>query len=65
MSIEHPQTPRQRGVQPGLYRVEVSKMVDGKETIPSKYNTETTLGVEVAQGSPVMIMGAQFELKSE
>jgi hypothetical protein len=52
-------------VQPGLYRVEVSKMVNGKETIPSKYNTETTLGVEVAQESPAMIFGAHFDLKSE
>jgi hypothetical protein len=65
MSIEHPQVPGMRGVQPGLYRVEISKMVNGKETIPAKYNTETTLGVEVAPGSPVMISGAAFDLKSE
>jgi hypothetical protein len=65
MSIEHPQTPGLRGVQPGLYRVEISKVVNGKESIPPKYNTETTLGVEVAQDSPAMIYGAEFELKSE
>ena len=33
------------GVAPGLYRVEITK---GSE-IPAKYNTETTLGQEVAQ----------------
>jgi hypothetical protein len=65
MTIEHPQTPGLRGVQPGLYRVEVSKMVDGKEIVPAKYNTQTTLGVEVAQDSPAMIYGAVFDLKSE
>ena len=65
MSIEHPQTPGLRGVQPGLYRVEVSKMVGGKESIPAKYNTATTLGVEVAQGSPAMNAGVKFDLKSE
>jgi hypothetical protein len=66
LSIEHPQRPGLRGVQPGLYRVEISKMVNGKETLPSKYNAETTLGVEVAQDSVSMIQGgAEFELKSE
>ncbi len=66
MSIEHPPTPGMRGVQPGLYRVEISKMVDGKETIPAKYNTQTTLGVEVAQDSATISQGtAVFELKSE
>jgi hypothetical protein len=36
------------GMQIGLYRVKVSKIVGGKETIAAKYNTETTLGQEVA-----------------
>lgn len=36
------------GVRPGMYRVAVSMLdAKGKETIPSKYNTETQLGVEV------------------
>ncbi len=66
MSIEHPPAPQYRGVQQGLYRVEISKIVNGKETIPSKYNAETTLGVEVARGAPGMAQGSvPFELKSE
>jgi hypothetical protein len=37
------------GVQPGYYRIEVSKVNDaGKETLPARYNTATTLGQEVA-----------------
>jgi hypothetical protein len=36
------------GMHIGLYRVKISKMVGGKETIPAKYNTDTVLGQEVA-----------------
>jgi hypothetical protein len=36
------------GVQIGLYKVRISKLADGKETIPAKYNSATTLGIEVA-----------------
>jgi hypothetical protein len=64
-TIEQPQTPGQRGVQPGFYRVEISKTAGGKETLPAKYNTKTTLGVEVAPDSPVVLSGAVFDLKSE
>jgi hypothetical protein len=36
------------GVQPGLFRVQVSKKnADGQEMIPARYNQDTTLGVEV------------------
>jgi hypothetical protein len=36
------------GVQPGLYRVQVSKMnASGQETIPARYNQDTILGAEV------------------
>jgi hypothetical protein len=36
------------GVQPGLYRVEISKKnAGGQELIPACYNQETTLGAEV------------------
>lgn len=31
----------------GLYRIEVSRNTGGKETIPARYNTKTTLGFEV------------------
>jgi hypothetical protein len=33
----------------GIYKVKISKMDAGKETIPAKYNESTTLGQEVAQ----------------
>lgn len=37
------------GVYAGVYRVEVSKKnAQGKETLPSRYNTATTLGQEIA-----------------
>ena len=35
------------GVNPGFYRIEVSKVLGGKETIASRYNAQTELGVEV------------------
>jgi hypothetical protein len=37
------------GLQAGIYLVRVSKIVGDKETIPSTYNTETTLGQEVSK----------------
>ena len=43
-----PADPTVQGLSPGFYRVEITK--DG-ENIPAKYNTETTLGAEVASGS--------------
>jgi hypothetical protein len=37
------------GVQPGFYRVEVSrKSASGQETIAARYNQNTTLGIEVS-----------------
>ncbi len=38
----------------GLYKVRVSKAVNGKETIPARYNIETTLGQEVSYDDPGM-----------
>ena len=40
------------GVHLGLYKVLVSKVIDGKETIPAKFNTATTIGIEVAPTAP-------------
>jgi hypothetical protein len=40
------------GIQIGLYRVKISKMVGGKEIIPAKYNVNTTIGQEVAPDVP-------------
>jgi Ca2+-binding EF-hand superfamily protein len=36
------------GVQPGIYKVRISKITSDQETIPSRYNTETVLGQEVS-----------------
>jgi hypothetical protein len=54
------------GVQLGFYRVRISKEVAGKEAIPAKYNTETTLGQEVAPDDPSIMaqkMGFQLDGK--
>ena len=47
------------GVQCGLYRVEITK---AGANIPAKYNTETTLGLEVAQGNSPGPAGIVFDL---
>ena len=36
-------------VQPGLYRIEITHP---SKTIPAKYNTQTTLGIEITSGNP-------------
>ena len=36
------------GLQLGFYKIRVSKKVNGKEMVPEKYNTATTLGHQVA-----------------
>jgi hypothetical protein len=41
-----PQTPP--GAHMGFYKVKISKIVNGKETIPARYNEQTILGQEVA-----------------
>ena len=52
------------GFPPGLYRVRISKTVNGKETIPARYNEETTLGQEVANDAEGMERTLQFRLHS-
>jgi len=54
-----------RGVGLGLYRVRISKKVDGQETIPARYNTETELGVEVAQDNGNLTGDCFFKLSSK
>ena len=51
------------GVACGLYRVEVS-LVDagGKETIPAKYNAQTTLGCEIGPSAADSREGLEFKL---
>ena len=46
----------------GFYRVEISKKEGGAETIPAKYNTQTTLGQEVAQDADGIFEGIVFDL---
>jgi hypothetical protein len=50
------------GVACGLYRVEISKLADGEETIPAEYNSQTTLGVEVAEDAGAGEGMVQFDL---
>ena len=58
-----PQTPS--GLQLGFYRVQVSKIVNGKETIPAKYNTETILGQQATGDDPAVLgRRIRFDLKS-
>jgi hypothetical protein len=38
----------------GLYKVRISKSVNGRETLPARYNTETILGQEVSYDDPGM-----------
>jgi hypothetical protein len=40
--------PDENGVHLGFYRIRVSKKANGKETIPTRYNEKTELGVEIA-----------------
>lgn len=40
------------GMHLGLYKVKISKKVNGKETIPAKYNENTLLGQEVLPSVP-------------
>jgi hypothetical protein len=51
--LEISSDPDERGVHLGYYRVEVSKSgPDGKEQIPSGFNTETELGTEITRDDP-------------
>jgi hypothetical protein len=50
------------GLYCGMYRVRVSKQQQGRETIPARYNTETTLGFELARDVPGLSK-IQFDLK--
>ena len=53
------------GVHFGLYRVRVTKSAGGKETLPARYNAETTLGQEIAYDDPGMAKNdCRIELES-
>jgi hypothetical protein len=54
------------GAHIGLYKVRVSKIVNGKESIPARYNTETILGQEVSFDDPaIKNRNMNFALKSK
>jgi hypothetical protein len=53
------------GIHPGIYRIEVSKKnASGTETVPAKYNSETTLGIEARMGNPKLFNGLTLNLSS-
>jgi hypothetical protein len=53
------------GVHFGLYKVRISKQAGGRETIPARYNTATTLGQEVSYDDPaIKNNNLAFALKS-
>jgi hypothetical protein len=53
------------GVHFGLYKVRISKKTNGREIIPARYNTATTLGQEVAYDDPgILNNNLAFNLKS-
>jgi hypothetical protein len=53
------------GVHFGLYKVRISKLTNGREIIPARYNTDTILGQEVAYDDPaIKNNNMAFALKS-
>lgn len=62
---ERPDPKSPSGTYFGLYKVRISKMAGGKETIPARYNTQTILGQEVSYDDPgVKNRNVTFALKS-
>jgi hypothetical protein len=54
------------GLQLGLYRVRVSKIQNGQETIPAKYNVETTVGQQISPDDPAVAgQRVKFELSTK
>jgi hypothetical protein len=54
------------GIHPGFFRIAISrKDAAGAETVPAKFNTETTLGIEARQGNPVLRNGLMLTLSSK
>ncbi len=48
----------------GMYLVRISKIEGGQELIPARYNTNTTLGIEVARRAVWMPNAVKFDLTS-
>ncbi len=51
------------GIYLGMYRVRISKLQKDNESVPSEYNTETTLGFEAANDLPDVSDVLTFHLK--
>jgi len=62
--VARPVQPGQPGLYLGAYRVQISKIVDGKESIPARFNEQSVLGAEVAQDGREITTEFKFELKS-
>jgi hypothetical protein len=59
------QDPKYPGLYLGFYRVRISKVQGGKESLPSRYNTETILGKELGGGGPQERWMLRFDLQSQ
>jgi hypothetical protein len=54
------------GMQLGIYKVRISKLTNGSESIPAKYNSDTILGQEVSSDDPsILNKQVRFTLKSK
>jgi hypothetical protein len=53
------------GLPPGLYKIRISKQSGGREIIPARYNTNTTLGAEVALDSDEIRPMLRLDLKNK
>ena len=52
------------GMEPGFYKVRISRLGgSGKETLSKKYNEETLLGQEITLGSDFLATGLVFKLR--
>ena len=65
VSDEDRPDPNAHGVQHGMYLVRISLKKGDEELIPAKYNTETTLGCEVAKRAAYMPGPVRFDLRSQ
>ena len=59
------QDPKYPGLYLGFYRVRVSKTEGGKESLPARYNTETTLAKEVSPDALCQERMPRIDLQSQ
>ena len=63
LSDEDRPHPNAHGANTGLYVVRISKLENGQETFPAKYNTDSVLGCEVASRAGYKPGPVLFDLK--